>query len=428
MSFFVSKGEPKHHVAGAKTADELEKQLRNAACVSVRAACARTGLWLVGARGSVATTATVGLLALRAGLIEPIGCVTEHPPLNVVALPGWHDLVVGGHDVVDTPLDKRAELLVQSGVLPHRLLSGVRDGLRSVEAELRPGYHPALHRGPQIQAVRQLADDLHCFRNRHGLARVVVVNVSSTEPQVPAQLEHADLGALETALDDAEAVVLPPSALAAYAALQAGCSFVDFTPSVGARFPALVQLARQRGVPMAGSDGKTGETLMKSVLAPMFAERALRVRSWASINLLGGGDGATLADPGSASSKIASKTRGISALLGDEVVTPVHIDNVPDLGDWKTAWDHISFTGFLGARMTLQFTWTGCDSALAAPLVLDLVRLTAAGHAAGHAGPLPALAFFFKDPMTDGEPVPHGLAEQAAALHRWATTLPQTAR
>jgi myo-inositol-1-phosphate synthase len=376
----------------------------------------------------VATTATVGLLALRAGLIEPIGCVTEHPPLDGIVLPGWHDLVVGGHDVVDMPLDKRAELLVRSGVLPHGLLSGVRDGLHAVEAELRPGYHPALHRGPQIQAVRRLAKDLHCFRNRHGLARVVVVNVSSTEAPVPLQPEHADLGALEVALDDAEAAVLPPSALAAYAALQAGCGFVDFTPSVGARFPALVQLARQRGVPLAGSDGKTGETLVKSALAPMFVDRALRVRSWASINLLGGGDGATLADPGSVSSKMASKARGISALLGDEVIAPLHIDNVPDLGDWKTAWDHISFTGFFGARMTLQFTWTGCDSALAAPLVLDLARLTAAGQAAGYGGPLPALAFFFKDPMTDGEPVPHGLAEQATVLHRWAAALPQVAR
>jgi myo-inositol-1-phosphate synthase len=386
---------------------------------------ARTGLWLVGARGSVATTAIVGLLALQAGLVEPIGCVTEHPPLAGLALPDWRDLVVGGHDIVDMPLDKRAELLAEGGVFPHWLLGGVRDELRALEAELRPGYHPASHRGPQIQAVRRLAGDLCCFRERHDLSRVVVVNVSSTEPPVPAQPEHADLDALEKALSDPVAAVLPPSALAAYAALQAGCCFVDFTPSMGARLPALVQLAQQRGLPLAGSDGKTGETLVKSVLAPMFTDRALRVRSWAATNLLGGGDGATLHDPGSASSKLASKARTISTLLGDGVIAPLHIDNVPDLGDWKTAWDHISFTGFLGARMTLQFTWTGCDSALAAPLVLDLARLTAAGHAAGYGGPIPALAFFFKDPMTDGEPVPHGLAEQTAALHRWVAALPQ---
>ncbi len=391
-------------------------------------ACARTGLWLVGARGSVATTVTVGLLALQAGLVEPVGCVTEYPPLAGVALPGWRDLVVGGHDVVGTPLDKRAELLAEGGVLPYRLLSGVRDGLRAVEAELRAGYHPASHRGPQIQAVRRLVGDLRCFRERHGLARVVVVNVSSTESRVPGQPEHADLGALEVALEDPGVAVLPPSALAAYAALWAGCGFVDFTPSVGARFPALVQLARRWGVPLAGSDGKTGETLVKSALAPMFAERALRVRSWAGINLLGGGDGATLGDAGAAASKLVSKACGIGALLGEGVTVPLHIDNVPDLGEWKTAWDHISFTGFLGVRMSLQFTWSGCDSALAAPLVLDLARLTAAAQAAGCGGPLPALGFFFKDPMTDGAPVAHGLAEQTAVLHRWAAALPQVAR
>jgi myo-inositol-1-phosphate synthase len=391
-------------------------------------ACARTGLWLMGARGSVATTAIAGLLALRAGLVEPIGCVTEHPPLASVALPSWRDLVVGGHDIVDIPLDKRVELLVQGGVLPHWLPLAVRDELRAVEAELRPGYHPVSHRGPQIQAARRLIDDLRCFRDRHDLARIVVVNVASTEPPIPVQPEHTDPGALEMALNDPAAAVLPPSALAAYAALQAGCCFVDFTPSAGARFPALVQLSRQRGLALAGSDGKTGETLVKSVLAPMFADRALRVRSWAATNLLGGGDGTTLDDPGSAASKLASKARAISALLGKGVIAPLHIDNVPDLGEWKTAWDHISFTGFLGVRMTLQFTWSGCDSALAAPLVLDLTRLTAAGHAAGHGGPLPALAFFFKDPLTDGEPVPHGLAEQTAALHRWAAALPEVIR
>jgi myo-inositol-1-phosphate synthase len=389
---------------------------------------ARTGLWLVGARGSVATTTTVGLLALRAGLVDPIGCVTEHPPLADVALPGWRDLVIGGHDIVDIPLDKRAELLVEGGVLPYRLLPAVRDGLRGVEEELRPGYHPALHRGSQASAADRLIEDLRSFQARHDLARIVVVNVSSTEPPMPAQPEQADLDALKRALADPAAAVLQPSSLAAYAALQAGCCFVDFTPSPGARLPALVKLACQQGLPLAGSDGKTGETLVKSALAPMFAARALQVRSWAGTNLLGGGDGATLGDPVFASSKLGSKACGMTTLLGDDVVAPLHIDNVPDLGNWKTAWDHISFAGFLGARMTLQFIWSGYDSVLAAPLVLDLARLTAAAHAAGYRGALPALAFFFKDPMTAETPVPHGLAEQVRTLHRWATTLPQVNR
>ncbi|MFD1151762.1 inositol-3-phosphate synthase [Saccharothrix hoggarensis] len=379
-----------------------------------------TGLWLIGARGSVATTAIGGLVALRAGLAPPTGCVTERPELAGVPLPGWDDLVVGGHDVVQTPLVKRAEALADSGVLPHRLLGAVADGLTAADAEIRPGYHPVTHRGSQAEAARRLAADITAFRERHGLARVVVVNVSSTEPPAPATPEHDDLAALEEALADPARSVLPPSSVAAYAALSAGCPFVDFTPSTGVALPALDQLAHRQRLPYAGRDGKTGETLLRTVLAPMFTARALRVRSWSGTNLLGGGDGATLEDPAHADSKIASKARGLAALLGDDVTAPLHIDNVPDLGERKTAWDHVSFEGFLGARMSLQLTWTGLDSSLAAPLVLDLARLVAAAHAAGEVGALGALAFFFKDPLGSDE---HRFAEQTRELYRWAGEL-----
>jgi myo-inositol-1-phosphate synthase len=153
------------------------------------------------------------------------------------------------------------------------------------------------------------------------------------------------------------------------------------------------------------------------VLAPMFAQRALNVLSWSGTNLLGGGDGATLADPGAASSKNASKQQVLSQNLGREVDGEVHIDYVPALGDWKTAWDHVLFEGFLGARMTLQLTWQGCDSALAAPLVLDLARLTGKACRDGVAGPVAEFGFFFKDPVGAGA---HDLATQYAALREWA--------
>ncbi|ONI80757.1 myo-inositol-1-phosphate synthase [Saccharothrix sp. ALI-22-I] len=372
-----------------------------------------TGLWLIGARGSVATTAVSGLLALRAGLTPVTGCVTERPELAGVTLPGWSDLVVGGHDIAQTPLEKRAELLAQGGVLPHHLLECVKSGLREVDSEIRT----ASFDGVQADVARRLAADITEFRERHRLARVVVVNVSSTEPPVPPLPEHAELAALERALADPDRNVLPPSSLAAYAALRAGCPFVEFTPSTGIALPALDELARREGLPYAGRDGKTGETLLRTVLAPMFTARGLTVRSWAGTNLLGGGDGATLEDPAHADSKLRSKANGLAALLGSEVTAPLHIDNVPDLGETKTAWDHVSFEGFLGARMSLQFTWTGLDSALAAPLVLDLTRLVAAAHAAGEKGALGALAFFFKDPLGSEE---HRFAEQTRALYEWA--------
>ncbi len=379
-----------------------------------------TGLWLVGARGSVATTAVTGLLALRAGLTEPTGCVTERPPFTGLGLVGWENLVVGGHDIACTALDKRAEQLAESGLIPHQVLTATAAGLRGVDASIRDGYHPATHAGSLASAADRLAADIADFRSRHRLARVVVVNVSSTEPPVPHVPAHDTLAALRSALASPDRAVLPPSSLAAYAALLAGCPFVDFTPSPGIRLPALHELALERGLPYAGSDGKTGETLLRTVLAPMFTARALRVRSWAGTNLLGGGDGANLADPAQARGKLESKARGLAALLGESVNAPLHIDNVPDLGEQKTAWDHVSFEGFLGARMSLQLTWTGLDSALAAPLVLDLARLTAAAHAAGRVGPIGELAFFFKDPIGSDE---HRFAEQTTLLTNWALGL-----
>ena len=375
----------------------------------------RTGVWLVGGRGSLAVTSMAGAAAVRAGLAEPIGLVGETEPFARVGLPPLADLVFGGHDLVDTPVPKRAEQLVHSGVLPMTLPVAVADDLRAADAEIRPGTDRH-DRAPQAQIVRRLAADLISFRERHELERVVVVNVSSTEPPVAPHPAHADLAALRTAMAT-EAAVLPISSLYAYAAFTAGCPFVDFTPSTGARLPALHALATQAKLPYAGNDGKTGETLVKTALAPMFATRALRVLSWSGTNLLGGGDGATLADPAAAASKTASKQRSLAETLGHEVDGATHIDYVPDLGDWKTAWDHVSFAGFLGVRMSLQFTWQGCDSTLAAPLVLDLARLTARAHRAGEVGPLGALAFFFKDPVGSTE---HRLAAQYDRLCAWA--------
>jgi myo-inositol-1-phosphate synthase len=375
----------------------------------------RTGIWLIGARGSVAVTATVGALALRAGLVEPVGCVTELPTLRDAALPGWSDLVIGGHDVVATPVMKRADALAAAGGVPARLVAALTDQLAAHDDHLLP-----LPGGTtQAGTAALIADDLVAFRRRHGLAQVVVINVSATEAAAVPHPAHANLAALRSALATPEPV-LPPSALAAYAAFTAGCAYVDFTPSTGARLPALDELARQARVPYAGNDGKTGETLVKSALAPMFALRNLRVLTWSGINLLGGGDGANLADPGANAAKVASKQRVLGDVLGYQPQGTSRIDHVEGIGDFKTAWDLITFAGFLGTGMRMEFTWHGCDSALAAPLVLDLARLTAAAHRAGRHGPLPELAFFFKDPLGAA---PSALSEQWVLLNRLATEL-----
>jgi myo-inositol-1-phosphate synthase len=204
--------------------------------------------------------------------------------------------------------------------------------------------------------------------------------------------------------------------------VRAGCPYVNFTPSTGLRTPTLTDGLAASGLPHAGRDGKTGQTLLRAVLAPMFVQRALTVRAWSGTNLLGGGDGATLADPAAAAAKNAGKERVLTETLGHTPQGEVHIDDVPALGDWKTAWDHIAFEGFLGSRMILQTIWQGCDSALAAPLVLDLARLVARAHEAGLSGPLPELGFYFKDPDAG----PSGLAEQFTALLSFADRLRET--
>lgn len=385
----------------------------------------RAGIWFIGARGSVATTSVIGGLALRTGLAGPGGLVTAHPDLHTAALPGFGELVFGGHDVTAVPMAKKAEELTSAGVLPPRLAQALEEDLAGVEADLRHGGAGGVGsadgagEGRQHEDADAIAADITAFRARHDLDRVVVVNVAATEPAAEPHPAHASLGALTAALA-APGRVLPPSSLYAYAAFTAGCSYVDFTPSTGARLPALAQLAAERGLPFAGHDGKTGETLLKSVLAPMFAMRGLTVRSWSGINLLGGGDGANLAEPGANAAKSVSKQRVLREILGYAPDGGTRIDYVADIGDFKTAWDLVTFTGFLGTPMCLQFTWQGCDSALAAPLVLDLARITLAAHAAGHAGPLTPLAFFFKDPIGD---VDHALHAQWAALRAFLAGL-----
>ncbi|MFI9599783.1 inositol-3-phosphate synthase [Streptomyces sp. NPDC004069] len=354
----------------------------------------RTGVWLIGARGSVATTAITGCAAVAAGLHPTAGLVTETEPFAASGLPALSSLVFGGHDTVDCPLPKRAETLAAGGVLPHGLPSAVRSELAAADEEIRPGGPLPGDTRSEDTLIDALADDIRDFTHRHGLARTVVVNVASTEPAP-------------------EGTALPASSLYAAAALRAGCPYVNFTPSTGLHHPALAAEAEAAALPYAGRDGKTGQTLLRSVLGPMFTQRALRVLAWSGTNLLGGGDGAALADPAAAAAKNSGKERVLADTLGTVPQGEVHIDDVPALGDWKTAWDHIAFDGFLGSRMTLQTTWQGCDSALAAPLVLDLARLLARAHARGLTGPRPELGFYFKDPDPGA---PAALGEQYAAL------------
>ena len=262
-------------------------------------------------------------------------------------------------------------------------------------------------------AIERIQEDLQAFRASHRLDQAIVVNIASTEPPFVLADVHNSVERLLPALEQRTGPVLPASSLYAWAALNLGLPYVNFTPSLGASFPAIQQLAQEGGAVYAGQDGKTGETLLKTVLAPMFADRNLRILSWVGHNIFGNRDGLVLDDPHNKESKIKTKDRVISGIVGYKPQTHVSIEYIESLDDWKTAWDHIHFRGFLGVKMMMQFTWQGCDSILAAPLLLDLARLALFAQRRGEVGVLRHLACFFKNPMGVAE---HDFFTQFAML------------
>jgi myo-inositol-1-phosphate synthase len=269
------------------------------------------------------------------------------------------------------------------------------------------------------QAIDRIQQDLQAFKANQKLDQVVVVNVSSTEPPFTTDQRHGSLAAFEPLLASKD-TVLPASALYAWAALDLGLPFVNFTPSLGASFGAALELAKTRKAVVCGQDGKTGETLMKSVLAPMFAYRNLRILSWVGHNIFGNRDGLVLDDPVNKESKIRTKDSLIQQIVGYKPETHVSIEYIPSMDDWKTAWDHIHFQGFLGTKMILQFIWQGCDSLLAAPLVIDLARLSLLAQRRRESGVLRNLACFFKSPMSVAE---HDFFKQYAMFEEYVQRL-----
>jgi myo-inositol-1-phosphate synthase len=269
--------------------------------------------------------------------------------------------------------------------------------------------------GTPRQAIERIQKDLREFKERNKLDQVVVVNISSTEPPFPLDARHETVAAFTAALDQPN--LAPASALYAWATLDLSFPYVNFTPSLGASFPAALELSGKRKTCLCGKDGKTGETLMKTVLGPMFRDRNLKILSWVGHNIFGNRDGVILDDPANKASKILTKDQVISSVLGYKPETLVTIEYIPSLEDWKTAWNHIHYRGFLGTKMILQFTWQGCDSILAAPLLLDMVRFTLLSQRRGETGALPHLACFFKSPMGNPE---HDFSKQYAELEAYA--------
>ncbi len=397
---------------------------------------AKLGVWLIGAKGGVASTALVGLCGLKKGLVGTTGLVSELPQFRELAWADWADFAVGGHEIRDVRLvDEAQKLARESRAFEAELVAQCQDEFEAIEQEIRPGT--VCNVGPTIaalaseqiaseetprEAIARVQGDLRRFAESRGLEHVVVVNVASTEPATDAGALPSSWAELERLLEDTQGCPLPASSLYAIAALDLGCSYINFTPSLGSAPAAIDELARLRGTRHMGCDGKTGETLMKSVLAPMFQQRNLQVMSWVGHNIFGNMDGRVLDDPSNKKTKVASKDHLIGEILGYRPQTHVSIEFIESMGDWKTAWDHIHFKGFLGAPMTLQFIWQGCDSLLAGPLVLDLVRFTELARRQGEVGQLRFLSSFFKSPYGASE---HWFSRQYEALEGWAAQAPR---
>lgn len=388
----------------------------------------RIGAALVGLGGAVATTAVAGVEQLRLGTCDSTGLPLAHR----TDLAPYESLVFGGWDVDDDDLAKAAHV---HRVLEPAQIEAVSGALQTIEpwpAVADPAYcrnavgTNLLPIGPLRERVERIRADLRRFRETHRLDTAVVVNLASTEiwPDLTSPV-FGDVDTFEKALDIDEPSITP-GMIYAYAAIAEGCPYANFTPSVCSDVPALLALAEREGVPVAGKDGKTGQTMLKTVLAPAFRARALKVDGWYSTNILGNRDGHVLDEPSSLASKVNTKQSVLDSILGYDVDNHiVRIDYYRPRGDAKEAWDNVDLIGFLGHSMQLKLDFLCKDSILAAPLVLELVRLLAEARRRGERGVQEQLGFFFKAPTTaDGRRAEHSLHTQEQTLLRWLDRAP----
>ena len=394
--------------------------------------------------GAVATTVIAGVEAIKAGIGAPIGSLTQmgtirlgkrtdgRSPLikDFVPLAGLDDLVFGGWDVFP---DDAYDSAIHAGVLPKDQLDQIKDKLQTVKpmpAVFDRNYVKRLE-GSNVKsmkskwdAVLEVRDDIKRFKADNGCERLVMIWCGSTEIYMAPHEVHNTIESLEKAIKENHQAI-PPSMIYAYAALQEGVPFLNGAPNLTVDVPAMVELAKQQGVCLGGKDFKTGQTLMKTLLAPGLKARMLGVRGWFSTNILGNRDGEGLDDPESFKTKEVSKLDVLEYILQPElypelygdIYHKVRINYYPPRGDEKEGWDNIDIFGWLGMPMQIKIDFLCRDSILAAPLVLDLVLFTDLAQRSGMSGIQEWLSFYFKSPMTSPELYPeHDLFIQLMKL------------
>ena len=376
--------------------------------------------------GAVSTTFMAGVEAVKRGLGQPIGSLTQLATIRLgkrtdartpyirdfVPLAGLDDLVFGGWDIYE---DNAYEAAANARVLKPELLEKVKEPLSAIKpmkAVFDQDYvrridGPNKKVGSKMEKAEMLIDDIRRFKADHGLSRLVMIWCGSTEVFHRPSAVHQTLESFEEGLrkDDPE---IAPSQIYAYAALMCGVPYANGAPNLTTDTPALLSLARDRHVPVCGKDFKTGQTYMKTLLAPGFKARMLGVSGWFSTNILGNRDGEVLEDPGSFKSKEETKLSVLEHILQPDLYPDlyknmyhaVRINYYPPRGDDKEGWDNIDIFGWLGYPMQIKIDFLCRDSILAAPLVLDLVLFMDLAQRAGMRGIQEWLSFYFKAPMT----------------------------
>ncbi len=385
----------------------------------------KLGVCLIGANGAVSTTVMAGVALMRKGLAPKQGMLTESKAAQHVDLVSIENLAFGGWDLRE---DNAYTAAISHEVLPEKMLNWVKDDLESFKPWKAAVSAKFLHSmaGKNVLAcanfreeVAQIKNDMASFKDSSGAERLVMVNLTSTEKFCQLSDVHQTLSAFEKGLDSNDERISPAMKYL-YAAIDMGVPYVNFTPSLS-YVPALQEMSVLKGVPVTGEDGKTGQTLLKTALAPMFAVRDLKVEGWYSANILGNNDGLVLNDPESNKTKVESKKSVLDSILGYQVPDhQVHIHYYKPRGDAKESWDNIDIVGFLGERMQMKVNFLCKDSILAAPLIIDLIRLIDLAKCQGRSGVQEQLSLFFKSPYHRVGHIPeHNLFTQDSMLKQW---------
>jgi len=404
----------------------------------------KLGVLIVGLDGAVSTTFIAGLLNIIHGYGKPFGSITQmgtirignrnenNFPLikNFIPLADPSDLVIGGWDIRNMNCYDAAK---EANVLSDKDLEAVAKELEAIEPmkAVFDKYYVKRLDGTNVKSgktkfelMEQLRADIRNFKTTHNLERLVVIWCASTEIYISQNGIHHDLKSFEKAMHENH-LDISPSMLYAYATIAEGIPFINGAPNLTSDVPALIEFAEKKNVPIAGKDFKTGQTLIKTVIAPMLKARMLGLNGWFSTNLLGNRDGEVLDEPGSFKTKEESKLSVLDSVLQPDIYPELYsnychkvkINYYPPRGDNKEGWDNIDIFGWLNYPMQLKINFLCRDSILAAPIVLDLILFMDLAKRSGRKGIQDWLSFYFKSPMHSEGTVPeHDLFIQQTKL------------